>query len=291
MNPDRLQGVIPPIVTPFLENEDVDFETIRREVKYLLSTGIDGIAATGSTGEGALLSDEEIGAILEIVVEEDTRGIPVIGGIIRNSTRDAIKTAQIAKEIGVDALLVTPVFYHGTTPEGNYEYYKAIREAVELPLIVYNVVPTNLISSEVMLKLCEIEHVVGIKQVEPKGLVDMVLTCGEHTKVFSACDEMLYSTYVAGACGVIGAIVTVAPELCVRQWQAFKNGDQETAQDIQQKLAYLVKAYSEKPFPGKVKELLNQLGRPVGKARGPVLEPNPEEKAYIRGSLRRVGLI
>ena len=291
MNPDKLQGVIPPIVTPFLENEDLDVQTTRREVKYLLGTGIDGIAATGSTGEGALLSDEGIGAILEIVVEENTGGLPVIGGVIKNSTRDAIKTAQLAKEIGVDALLVTPVFYHGATPEGNYEYYKAIGEAVELPLIVYNVVPTNLISPEVMLKLCEIEYVVGIKQVEPKGLIEMVLTCGEQTKVFSACDEMLYSTYVAGACGTIAAIVTVAPELCVRQWQAFNNGDQKTAQDIQQRLAYLVKAYSDKPFPGKVKELINQLGRPVGKARSPILEPTPDERTAIRESLRRAGLI
>ena len=291
MNPDTLQGVIPPIVTPFLENEDVDFQVTRREVKYLLSTGIDGIAATGSTGEGALLSDEDIKRILARVVEENTMGLPVIGGVIRNSTRDAIKTAGIAKEAGADALLVTPVFYHGATSEGNYEYYKTIGEAVELPLIVYNVVPTNLISSEVMLKLCEIVHVVGIKQVDPKGLVDMVLTCGEETKVFSACDEMLYSTYVAGACGTIAAIVTVAPELCVRQWQAFKNGDQKTAQDIQQKLAYLVKAYSDKPFPGKVKELLNQQGRPVGKARSPVLEPTQEEKVYIQESLKRAGLI
>lgn len=84
----------------------------------------------------------------------------------RNSTRDAIKTAQIAKMAGADALLVTPVFYHGATPERNYEYYNAIGEAVGLPLIVYNVVPTNLISPEVMLKLCEIDHIVGIKQDE-----------------------------------------------------------------------------------------------------------------------------
>lgn len=291
MNLERLQGVIPPIVTPFLENEDVDLQAMRRELKYLFSTGIDGIAATGSTGEGVLLSDEEIRAILEVVIEENAAGIPVIGGVIKNSTREAIKTARIAKEIGVDALLVTPVFYHGATPEGNYEYYRAIGEAVELPLIVYNVVPTNLISSNVMLRLSEIDYVVGIKQVDPKGLVDMALTCGEQTKVFSACDEMLYSTYIAGACGTIAAIVTVAPELCVQQWQAFKQGDQKTAQDIQQKLAYLVKAYAEKPFPGKVKELMNQLGRSVGKARSPILEPNSEEKTAIRKSLQQAGLI
>jgi len=291
MELNKLQGVIPPIITPFKENEEVDLEVTRREVKYLLTTGIDGIAATGSTGEGALLSDEEIRTIIEIVVEENTRGLPVIGGVIRNSTRVAIKTAQIAKDAGADALLVTPVFYHGATVEGNYAYYKAIGEAVGLPIIVYNVVPTNLITPKVMVKLSEIEHVVGIKQVDPQGLVSMVLTCGEKTKVFSACDEMLYSTYVAGACGTIAAIVTVAPELCVQQWKAFKDGDQKTAQEIQQKLAYLVKAYSEKPFPGKVKELINQLGRPVGKARSPVLEPTPEEKAYIQESLKRAGLI
>ena len=288
---DNLQGVIPPIVTPFRRNEDVNLEVTRREVKYLLSTGIDGIAATGSTGEGALLSDEEIKSILEIVVEENTTELPVIGGVIRNSTRDAIKTAQIAAEAGVDTLLVTPVFYHGATSEGNYKYYEAIGKSVGLPLIVYNVVPTNIISPEVMLQLCEIEHVVGIKQADPQGLVDMILTCGDEIKVFSACDDMLFSSYVAGACGTIAAIVTVAPELCVRQWQAFKKGDQKTAQVIQKKLAYLVKAYSERPFPGKVKELINQLGRPVGKARSPILAPNLEEKAYIQKILKKSGLI
>lgn len=291
MNLDQLQGVIPPIVTPFLANEEVDLQATRNEVKYLVSTGIDGIAATGSTGEGALLADEEIRLILETVVDENTAGLPVIGGVIRNSTRAAIKTARLAKDIGVDALLVTPVFYHGATPAGNYEYYRAIGEAVELPLIVYNVVPTNLISSPVMRTLCEIEQVVGIKQVDPKGLVDMVLTCGEQTKVFSACDEMLYSTYIAGACGTIAAIVTVAPELCVRQWQAFKQGDQQTAQEIQQNLAVLVKAYAAKPFPGKVKELINQQGRSIGRARSPILAPTPDERAAIQQSLRRVGLL
>jgi 4-hydroxy-tetrahydrodipicolinate synthase len=291
MDLNKLQGVIPPIVTPFKANEEVDLEATRREVKYLLCTGIDGISMGGSTGEGALLSDEEIRAILEIVVEENTLGIPVIGGVIRNSTRDAIKTGLIAKEAGADALLVTPVFYHGATAEGNYEYYRAIGEAVGLPLIVYNVVPTNPITPEVMLQLCEIEEVVGIKQVDPQGLVSMVITCGEQTKVFSACDDMLYSTYVAGACGTIAAIVTVAPELCVQQWKAFKDGDQKAAQEIQQKLAYLVRTYAARPFPGKVKELINQQGRPVGKARRPVLEPTPEEKVDIRESLKRAGLI
>ncbi len=291
MDLNKLQGVIPPIVTPFQENEEIDLDATRREVKYLLTTGIDGISAGGSTGEGALLSDEEIQKILEIVVEENTMRIPVIGGVIRNSTRDAIKTGLILKEAGSDALLVTPVFYHGATAEGNYAYYKAIGENVGLPVIVYNVVPTNQITPEVMLRLCEIDEVVGIKQVDPQGLVSMVLTCGEQTKVFSACDELLYSTYVAGACGTIAAIVTVAPELCVHQWKAFKGGDQKTAQEIQRKLAYLVRTYSERPFPGKVKELINQQGRPVGKARSPVLEPTLEEKAYIRESLKRAGLI
>ncbi|MBD3306260.1 dihydrodipicolinate synthase family protein [candidate division KSB3 bacterium] len=291
MNVESLQGVIPPIVTPFDANEEVDLEIVRREVKYLLSTGIDGISAGGSTGEGALLSDAELQAILEVVVAENSRGVPVIGGVIRNSTRDAIKTAQMMQATGADALLVTPVFYHGATAEGNYVYYNTIAEAVGLPLIVYNVVPTNPISAPLMLRLSEIEGVVGIKQVDPQGLMDLIITCGDRTKIFSACDAMLYSTYVAGACGTIAAIVTVAPELCVQQWQAFQDGDQTTGQAIQQKLAYLVKAYADKPFPGKVKELLNQQGRPVGNARSPVLEPTPEEKASIRESLQRAGLL
>ena len=291
MDLGKLTGIIAPMVTTFGENEELDLNAIKKEVKYLLSTGIDGISTGGSTGEGALLSGEEIRKIIEIIVEENKNKIPIVAGIIRNSTREAIKTGLIAKKAGANALLVTPVFYHGATTEGNYEYYKLIAEKVGLPTIVYNVVPTNQITPEVMLKISEIVGVIGIKQVGSEALVAMVANCGDKIKVFSACDDFLYGTYVSGACGAISAMITAVPELCVKQWQAFKDGDQETAIEIQRKLYFVREAYNFTPFPGMLKEIINQLGRPVGKSRSPILEPNKKEKEFIRKKLIKAGLL
>jgi 4-hydroxy-tetrahydrodipicolinate synthase len=291
MNLDKLVGMIAPMVTPFDENEELDLNGTRKEVKYLLNTGIDGISTGGSTGEGALLSGEEIRKIIEIIVEENEKKIPIVAGINKNSTREAIKTGLIAKKAGANALLVTPVFYHGATPDGNYEYYKLIAEKVGLPTIVYNVVPTNQITPEVMLKIGEIEEVIGIKQVGIEALVAMVYTCGDSIKVFSACDDMLYGTYVSGACGAISAMITAVPELCVKQWKAFKKGDQKTAMEIQRKLYFVREAYNFTPFPGMLKEIINQLGRKVGKSRSPILEPTKKEKEFIRKKLMKAGLL
>lgn len=291
MDLNKLTGMIAPMVTPFDENEELDLNATRKEVKYLLSTGIDGISAGGSTGEGALLSGEEIRKIIEIIVEENEKKIPIVAGIIKNSTREAIKTALIAKNAGADALLITPVFYFGATPEGNYEYYKLIAEKVRLPIIIYNVVPNNQITPEELLKISEIEEVVGIKQVGIEELVAMVSACEDRIKVFSACDDMLYGTYVSGACGAISAMIAAVPDLCVQQWEAFKKGDQKTAMELQRRLYCVREAYNFRPFPGMLKEIINQLGRSIGKSRSPILEPNQQEKEFIRKKIIKAGLL
>lgn len=291
MELDKIKGMIPPVVTPFKDNEELDEVATRKEIKFLLDKNVDGIAVAGSTGEGVILSNDEIKRILNIVNEENEKNIPVITGIIRNSTREAIQTSLLAKNMGVDALLITPTFYYGNSLAGNYEYYSKIAEETNLPIIVYNVVPTNQITPEEMVKLSNIEQVIGIKQVEVNGLVKMLSVSENKFKVFSACDNMLYSTYVIGASGAIAAIITVAPDLCIKQWQAYKAGDYKTAQSIHYKLFHIYEAYKEKPFPGKIKEMLNQNGRPVGRARSPILEPDRLEKEFIKNKLVRAGLL
>lgn len=290
--PDKIiEGMIPPLVVPFDERENIDQEAFRAEVRYLCEANVDGISSGGSTGEGAVLSDDELRRCLEIVVEENEKKIPVIAGIIRNSTREVVKAGLEAKSIGADALLVTPVFYYSATMQGNYEFFKEIAFKVGLPIIIYNVVPTNLISTRALVKLSEIDEIIGIKQVDPVVLAKMMDVLRNRMKVYGACDELLYASYAAGACGAISALVTVGPQLCVEQWQAFKSGDHAKAMEIHKKILPLVRCYSEKPFPGKVKELLSLQGRKVGKARRPILEPTAEEKAHMKTCLENAGLI
>lgn len=291
MNREKIQGLFPPMIVPFTSDESFDEASFRSEVKYLLGTGVDGISSGGSTGEGAVLSDAELLRCLEIVQEENFSRKPVIAGIIKNSTREVLSAAGDAKSAGADVLLVTPVYYHGATEEGNYDFFKRIAGEVELPVIIYNVVPTNIISPEAFLKIAEIDGILGIKQVDPVKLAEIAAICPEEKQVYAACDQMLYSCYVAGACGAISALVTIAPDLCVEQWQAFKSGNQQGAMKIQKKLVPLVRLYLERPFPGKVKELIMLQGREAGFTRHPILPSPPYLLDAMKKELATVGLV
>lgn len=289
----KIEGMIPPVIVPFTSKDTLDEQAFRTDIQYLLKRGVHGLSSGGSTGEGAILSDAELKRTLEIVMEEKPATLPVVAGIIRNSTQEVIRCALNAKALGADALLVTPVFYFGSTFAGNYGFFSDIAKKVRLPIIIYNVVPTNIISSEDFVKLLEIDEVFGIKQVDPVRHAETSAMCAsvKKARVYSACDQMLYGTYVSGSAGAISALVTVAPELCVKQWQAFKVGDQKTAMKIHQQLVPIVSTYLQRPFPGRVKQLLNMQGRNVGKGRLPNVMPTKVEEAEMAKVLRGAGLL
>jgi len=288
-----IEGMVPPLVVPFTPEDKLDEEAFRKDIRYLIGKGVDGLSTGGSTGEGAILSDAELRHCLEIVMEEKPKGMPVVAGIIRNATRDVIRCALDAKTLGVDAILVTPVSYYGCTALGNYEFFREIARQVKLPLIIYNVVPTNVIGPEEFLNLLQIDEVFGIKQVDPVRHAETSALCASvgKARVYSACDQMLYGTYVSGSAGAISALVTVAPDLCVKQWKAFKEGDQHTAMEIHKKLVPIVQTYLQRPFPGRVKELLNLQGRSVGKGRHPNVMPTPKEREEMVKALKQAGLL
>lgn len=189
MELSKLEGMIPQFL-PHLRKWRTRFRNIkkREEIRYLLNTGINVISATRSTGEGVSISDKEIKIIVETIKNENKIVFLLlrIACIIRNSIKDAIKTEIIVKEAEADALFVTSVFYFGATKKGNYEYYHSISQEVDLPIIIYNVIPTNQIAPKAMLKLSEIEEVVGIKQVDINTLPEMVSFCGNRINIYSA---------------------------------------------------------------------------------------------------------
>lgn len=290
MDKEKLIGVVPPVVVPFTMQGDIDEGGFRNELRFLFNSGIDGISSGGSTGEGALLSDEELRRCLELIGEENHHKLPVYAGIIRNATRDVIRAGLDAKSLGADALLVTPVFYHGATEEENFLFYKEISKKVRMPVIIYNVVPTNIISPAQFGKISKLEWIIGIKQVDPVRLAEMAALNESGYNIYAACDHLLYSSYVAGACGAISALVTVAPGLCVEQWEAFKQGDQKKAMEIQKKLLPLVMSYFHVPFPEKIKTLLHLLGRSGGYPRKPMKLMEPGLQQGMKEALACAGI-
>jgi dihydrodipicolinate synthase/N-acetylneuraminate lyase len=289
----RLGGIIPPIVTPFTRNGDLDYEVFRREVRHLLACGVHGLSPGGSTGEGAALTNDELGRIVQVAREEAGPALPVVAGVIRTSTHEAVRTALVARDAGADALMVTPVFYNVMVPDdaGNEQFYRTLSDDVGLPIVVYNVIPQNEIRPDLFLRLLDIEHVVGIKQSAGGvlGFYDMKQTVGERGLVFSATDEMLYSTFALGANGAISAILSLLPKSCVAMWDHTRAGNQEAARAIQDELFPVWKAVRGNQFPARMKAALAAMGRDCGYPRSPMVMPDEAHAARIAQLVSRVG--
>lgn len=289
----RFEGILPPMVTPFTHDEDVDEAALRAEVQLLFDAGVDGLTVCGSTGEGHTLSVEESCRIARIAIEEARGRGPIIAGIIRDSTRDVIAYGRALREAGVDALQITPVHYLFTSgDEGTIAYYERIAEAVGLPIIIYNVIPWNTISPETLLRLAEIEQVVGVKQSggDIHKLADLLLANNGRLKVLTAVDDLLYPSFALGADGAVAAILTVLPEHCVRLWHAVRRGDHAEARMLHEQLLPVWRAVSGPDMTPKIKAALELLGRRCGPARHPLLPPSPDVRATIADALVRAGV-
>jgi Dihydrodipicolinate synthase/N-acetylneuraminate lyase len=287
-------GIIAPVLTPFDKSENIDEAIVRREIRYLIDCGVHGISPGGSTGEGAVLTDDELVRMVEICQEENTKGLPVVAGVIRTSTRAAVKAGIAAKKAGATALMVTPTFYNVLVPDddGNYDFYKRIAGETGLPVIIYNVVhPQNEIKPNLFARLCEIEGVIGIKQSAGgiQGFYDMMMACGDKGLIYSATDDMLYSTLDLGAYGAIAAILTVFPKQCVQIWDAVQAGDRGTSKALQDKIYPMWQVLKGPQFPRRIKEALRQMGRETGICRSPNLDATAQEKLAIKAMVKRLG--
>lgn len=267
-------GVIPPVVTPFKKDGKVDEPLFKKEVKRIVDCGVHGISVGGSTGEGAFLEDEELSSLIA-VTKKIAPHIPLVAGVIRPSTNLAVRTSLVAKKAGADALMVTPTFYNILVPDqdGNFMMYKSISDAANLPIVIYNVVPQNEITVDSFASLLKIKNVVGIKQ-SLGGIMacyDMVRTNGKKGMIYSATDEMMFSTFELGADGAISAILALFPRLCMDMWNLARQGG-KTVQGlaIQNRLFPLWKALRGPQFPARMKAVMRLVGYDVGYSRNQI---------------------
>jgi len=290
-----LHGVIAPLITPFTQDDRMDEALMIREIELLARSGVDGISPGGSTGEGAALTDDELARAVELV-RRHAPGVQVVAGVIRNSGLAAVSAAKRAKAAGADALMVTPVSYNVLVPddEGNLNYFRTISQAVGLPIVIYNVVPQNTITPGLFRRMLEeIPGVVGIKQScgGIQAFYAMKMECGDVGLIFSATDDMLYSTYELGADGAISAILTVFPEICVDMWRSVRNGDNARALALQNRMYKTWQAIGGPQFPIRIKYALKLMGRDGGCPRNPICHISEAEKERIRGALAEGGFI
>ncbi len=283
----EIKGIIPPIVTPFDADGAINSQLIEKEMKICIDAGVHGLSVGGSTGEGPTLRDEELVELIRIAKGYLREEQSLVCGVMRTCTRDAVRAGLAAKEAGADAIMVTPTAYNVLVPneQGMFDFYSTISREVQMPVIIYNVIPQNTISPGLFKRLVEeTEYVRGVKQSVGgvQALYAMRMAVGDKGNIYAATDDMLYTCYELGACGAISAILSVFPRECVEMWNCQQCGKRERAFEIQNQLYDKWQCLGGNQFPIRLKYALEVLGREPGYCRSPITYLPEDEKARIR---------
>lgn len=284
-----LRGIIPPMTTPFTAGGDIDLAAFRAQVRFLGDQGVHGLAVGGSTGEGHTLDREELRRVVAAAVEESAGRVPVIAGIIVDSTRDAGARGRAVRDLGVAALQVTPVHYlFRPHDDAMLAHFRAIAEETGLPVVIYNVVPWSYLSPQLLVRiLTEVPGVVGVKQSagDLKLLADLLSAAPPRARILSAVDALLYPSFTLGAHGAVAAILTAAPGACVALWDAVAREDHGTARRLHGALLGLWNALAGDNLPACVKHALDLQGCPGGRPRAPMPVPSTAQREAIARAL------
>jgi 4-hydroxy-tetrahydrodipicolinate synthase len=282
------------IVTPFRKGK-IDERALAELIEWQIAKGTNGIVPCGTTGESATLSYEEHNRVIELTVEVVNRRVPVIAGTGSNSTDEAIELTTHAKQAGVDgALLITP-YYNKPTQEGLYRHYKAVAEAVDLPLVLYNIpgrTGVNMLPATIA-RLSAIKTIVGVK--EGSGSVqqvsDVVQTCGDRITVLAGDDALTLPMMAVGAKGVVTVTANILPTDMANLVKAFADGKIDEARRIHLKLSPLFAAlfYETNPIP--VKEALGMMGKIDPELRLPLCPMAQDTREKLVRVLKDMGLI
>lgn len=295
---EHIKGIIPPIVTPFCSDGSIDEDLHRREVRYMVETArVHGLAVCGSTGEGHTLSTEECRNLVAWTMEEVEGRIPVIAGIITNSTLAAVERGKVLMDLAPAALQVTPVHYlFRPDDESMVRYFGEIAERTGLPIIIYNVVPWSYLSAPLLTRILrDVDGVIGVKQSasDVKALADLLHFVGDagienRVRIITAVDALLYPSFQLGAHAAIAAILSAVPEWCVAIWEAVQSGDLDRAQVLHHQILEIWNALDAPNLPANVRVAMSLLGRSGGLPRAPMPESSPQQVERIRSAIHSV---
>jgi 4-hydroxy-tetrahydrodipicolinate synthase len=291
------KGSIPALVTPFTNGGAVDEKAFASHVEWQIDEGSNGLVPVGTTGESPTLSHDEHKRVVELCVEVARKRVPVIAGAGSNNTREAIELAQHAQTAGADAILVVTPYYNKPTQKGLFAHFAAIADAVELPIIIYNIPGRSVIdmSPETMGALVKAhDNIVGVK--DATGKIERVseqrITCGSGFVQLSGEDATALGFNAHGGTGCISVTANVAPRLCAEFQAATLAGDYAKALEYQDRLMPLHKAIFLEPGLCGAKYGLNRLRGMNRIVRSPLMSSlEPATEAAIDAALVHAGLL
>jgi 4-hydroxy-tetrahydrodipicolinate synthase len=293
-SPKDLHGSIPALITP-MKDGAVDEAAFRRLVRWQIEQGSNGLVPCGTTGESPTLSHDEHMRVIDICIEEAAGKVPVIAGAGSNSTAEAISLTRHAKEAGADAVLSVTGYYNKPSQEGLYRHYAAIAEAVDIPIILYNIPARAIveIGVETMARLSKLPNIVGTKDATANlaRVLRERAACGPDWVQLSGEDGTALAYMIQGAQGVISVTANVAPKLCSEFHRSCRDANWTKALELQKKLMPLHDAMFCQPSPAPVKYAASLLGLCTDQVRLPMMAATDCTRATVHAAMLEVGLI
>jgi 4-hydroxy-tetrahydrodipicolinate synthase len=287
------QGSITALITPF-KNGEVDAKAFQRLVEWQIDQGTHGLVPVGTTGESPTLNHEEHKQVIELCIEAAAGRVPVIAGTGSNSTSEAIALTRFAKEAGADGALVVTPYYNKPTQEGLYLHYKAINDAVDIPIIIYNIPGRSIVdmSVETMTRLFKLPNIAGLKDATANmsRVSQQRAAMGTAFVQLSGEDATALGFNAHGGQGCISVTANIAPALCSEFQLACLGSNFKRALEIQDRLMPLHDALFVESNPGPVKYAAEKLGLCSGETRLPLAPLAPASKAKVDAALAQVGL-
>jgi 4-hydroxy-tetrahydrodipicolinate synthase len=290
----NFRGSFTALVTPF-KNGSVDEQTFRGLVEWQIAEGTNGLVPVGTTGESPTLSHEEHKLVVEWCVDQAKARVPVIAGAGSNSTREAIELAKHAETAGADAVLVVTPYYNKPTQEGMYQHFKAINDAIGIPIVIYNIPARSVIdmSVDTMKRLFDLKNIAGVKDATANvvRVSQQRAAMGEGFNQLSGEDATALGFMAHGGHGCISVTSNVAPRLCAEFQGACLRGDFAAALRLQDKLMPLHQNLFIETSPAPVKYALSLLGKIADKLRLPMVPIGEKSQAAVRDAMVHAGLI
>jgi 4-hydroxy-tetrahydrodipicolinate synthase len=290
----NFRGSFTALVTPF-KNGSLDEGAFRGLVEWQIAEGTNGLVPVGTTGESPTLSHAEHKRVIEWCIETANRRVPVVAGAGSNSTREAIELSQHAEKAGADAVLVVTPYYNKPTQEGLYQHYKAINDAIGIPIIIYNIPARSVIdmSVDTMRRLFELKHIAGVKDATANvvRVSQQRQVMGPAFNQLSGEDATALGFMAHGGHGCISVTSNVAPRLCAAFQRACLKGDYAGALELQDKLMPLHTALFLETNPAPAKFALALLGKCDETVRLPMVPLAERTRAEVRSAMVHAGLI
>ncbi|HAN10350.1 MAG TPA: 4-hydroxy-tetrahydrodipicolinate synthase [Clostridiales bacterium] len=280
------------IVTPFDENDDINFGVLEELIEFQIENKIDAIIACGTTGESVTMSEKEHISVVKFTVDKVSGRIPVIAGTGSNNTKHAIELSRESEKVGANGLLVVTPYYNKTSQKGLIEHYTAIANSVSIPIIMYNVPSRTSLNMlpKTIYELSKVNNIIGLKECcgNMGQIAEIIDLCGENFDVYSGNDDEILPILSLGGKGVISTIANIIPNEIHDIVESYMDGNIKKSRELQLKYLKLIKAIFLEVNPIPIKAALNMIGYNVGKGRLPLTTMTEENLKLLQAEVTKI---